>query len=165
MREETQRIVEQLNQAIAQKNTEDEIWKLSNELDYFKTQTSNLFNENKKIREQSNHLKNTLRELQVQIENNDLLMQKLKKKFMRESFIKDRLAGLVREKIKMGRLQEITLEQVNDILNLQKVTNRNRMRTEPCREQSSKFFQSKVDINMNNNSSMHANATKFAFNE
>lgn len=61
MREETQRIVEQLNQAIAQKNTEDEIWKLSNELDYFKTQTSNLFNENKKIREQGNQLRNTLR--------------------------------------------------------------------------------------------------------
>lgn len=30
MREETRKIVEKLNEAIAQKNTEDEIWKLSN---------------------------------------------------------------------------------------------------------------------------------------
>jgi hypothetical protein len=30
MREETQKVVEKLNQAIKDKNTEDEIWKLSN---------------------------------------------------------------------------------------------------------------------------------------
>jgi uncharacterized coiled-coil protein SlyX len=30
MRAETEKIVAELNQAIAQKNTEDEIWKLSN---------------------------------------------------------------------------------------------------------------------------------------
>ncbi len=121
--------MEQLNQAIAQKNTEDEIWKLSNELDYFKTQTSNLFNENKKIREQSNHLKKTINEMQVQLENNDILMQKLKKKFMRESFIKDKLAEMIREKVRAERVQEITLEQVDDILRLQRVPTRTRIKT------------------------------------
>jgi hypothetical protein len=51
MRAETQKIVERLNEAIAQKNTEDEIWKLSNELDYFKSQTFSLFSLNKKAKE------------------------------------------------------------------------------------------------------------------
>lgn len=43
MREETRKAVEALNVAIAQKNTEDEIWKLNNEVDYFKNQTYQLF--------------------------------------------------------------------------------------------------------------------------
>jgi regulator of replication initiation timing len=157
--------VEQLNQAIAQKNTEDEIWKLSNELDYFKTQTYNLFNENKKLREQAGLLRASLREMQVQIENNDLLMQKLKKKFMRENFIKDKLAALVREKVRAGKAQEITLEQIDDVLKLQRAAGRPRMKTEPTNDpsSSSKFFQSKVNIQMNN--SVLQNPARFAFNE
>ncbi len=52
MREQTQQIVVRLNQTIKQKNTQDQIWKLSNELDYFKSQTYKLFKQNKKIREE-----------------------------------------------------------------------------------------------------------------
>ena len=43
-------MVERLNRVIKEKNTEDEIWKLSNELDYFKVQTFKLFQDNKKLR-------------------------------------------------------------------------------------------------------------------
>jgi hypothetical protein len=104
--------------------------------------------------------------MQVQLENNDLLMQKLKKKFMRENFIKDKLAAFIIERVKAHRTQEITVEQVDDILKLQKrhPLARPRVKTEVSNETSSKFFQSKVNIQFNNNS-LHNNPSRFIFNE
>lgn len=164
MREETRLIVEKLNDAIAQKNSEDEIWKLSNELDYFKAQTFRLFSENKKAKEDMIALRSKLREMQVQLENNDLVMQKLKKKYMKESFIKDKLAALIREKLSTNTAQEITFEQVDSILKLHKsnTQTRQRLRTDP-NQASSNFFQSKVNIQLNNNSIHDKPTTKFTF--
>ena len=43
MREETREMVEKLNRVIKEKNTEDSLWEMGNELDYFKAQTFRLF--------------------------------------------------------------------------------------------------------------------------
>lgn len=67
MRAETNKIVERLNQAIKDKNTDDEIWKLSNELDYFKSQTYKLFKENKQVREEMKLLRRQIKEYQIEL--------------------------------------------------------------------------------------------------
>lgn len=83
------------------------------------------------MREEINHLKSSLRELHVQIENNDLVMQKLRKKFMRENFIKEKLVTLIKDKVKTGKGEEISMQQVDEILRLQKVPTNQRIKTEP----------------------------------
>jgi hypothetical protein len=83
------------------------------------------------LREQITHLKSSLREFHVQIENNDLVMQKLKKKFMRENFIKDKLVGLITDKVKSGKGEELWLQQMHQILLLQKAPTKQRIKTEP----------------------------------
>lgn len=67
----------------------------------------------------------------MQIENNDLVMQKLRKKFMRENFIKEKLVTLIKDKVKTGKGEEISMQQVDEILRLQKVPTNQRIKTEP----------------------------------
>jgi hypothetical protein len=83
------------------------------------------------LREEINHLKTSLRELSVQLENNDLVMQKLRKKFVRENFIKDKLVTLIKDKVKTGKGEEISMQQVDEILRLQKAPTNQRIKTEP----------------------------------
>lgn len=56
-------------------------------------------------------------------------MQKLKKKYMRENFIKDKLAALLKEKIKAHKLEDVTIQHVEDILKLQTSYHQARRRT------------------------------------
>jgi hypothetical protein len=67
----------------------------------------------------------------VQLENNDLVMQKLRKKFVRENFIKDKLVTLIKDKVKTGKGEEISMQQVDEILRLQKAPTNQRIKTEP----------------------------------
>jgi len=83
------------------------------------------------LREEINHLKTSLRELCVQLENNDLVMQKLRKKFVRANFIKDKLVTLIKDKVKTGKGEEISMQQVDEILRLQKAPTNQRIKTEP----------------------------------
>jgi len=67
MKEETRIIILKLNEAIAKKNTEDEIFHLSNELDYFKNQTFKLFQENKKVRKENAELRRMIKENEIEL--------------------------------------------------------------------------------------------------
>lgn len=40
-------------------------------------------------------------------------MQKLKKKYLKENFIKEKLVKMVKEKIKLRKQEEITLEELD----------------------------------------------------
>lgn len=91
MKGETERVVQQLNRAIMEKNTEDEIWKLSNELDYFKTQTFSLFEDNRKLRAQVGALGQQLKDSQVEIESNDHTMQRIKKHYFKEKRLRQQM--------------------------------------------------------------------------
>lgn len=92
-------MVEQLNVAITQRNNDDEIWSLNNELDYFKTQTLSIFNQNKQMKEEIATLKGTVREMEIEVANSDALMQKLKKKYMRENYVKEKIIIYLNDKI------------------------------------------------------------------
>jgi len=50
MREETEKVVSQFNSMILEKNKENEIWSLNNELDYFKSEAKKLFDSNKLLK-------------------------------------------------------------------------------------------------------------------
>jgi hypothetical protein len=95
-------------------------------------------------------LRKTLKEMEVEVENSDLLMQKLKKKYMKENFVKEKIVTLVKEKLRTRRMEEITLEKIDEIVKLEK-GNKTRIKTEPTQSNSSQFFQSKIQINLNNN--------------
>lgn len=58
-------------------------------------------------------------------------MQKLKKKYLKENLIKEKLIKLVREKIKAHKQNEITLDELDEILKIEKIKQKNRMKTEP----------------------------------
>lgn len=86
MKLESEKLVEQLNQKIAEKNVHNELWHTQNELDYFKNQAVKLFEENKNFRLQLKLLQKTIQDLQIDIYSQDLTMQKLRKKYMKEKF-------------------------------------------------------------------------------
>jgi hypothetical protein len=52
-------------------------------LDYFKNQTFKLFEENKKFRNDIQSLKIKIEENKIDLENNDKVMQKLKKSYLK----------------------------------------------------------------------------------
>lgn len=97
MKEATREMVDQLNLAITQRNTDDEIWSLNNELDYFKAQTLSIFDQNKQMKEEIANLRSTLKQMEIEIANGDALMQRLKKKCMRENFIKEKIIAYIGE--------------------------------------------------------------------
>lgn len=99
MKEETKEMVERLNIAITQRNNDDEIWSLNNELDYFKVQALSIFNHNKQMKEEIATLKSTVREMEIEIANGDALMQKLKKKYLRENYMKEKIILYLSDKI------------------------------------------------------------------
>lgn len=89
--------MQELNRAILEKNTEDEIWKLSNELDYFKSQTFSLFEQNRTLRKQLSQLKQQVKDNQLEIENNDLTMQRIKKNYFKERRRRQKITSSLRE--------------------------------------------------------------------
>ena len=70
-----------------------------------------------------------MKEMDIEMENCDLLMQKLKKKYLKENFIKEKLVKLVKEKIRLRKQDEITLEELEEILKIDKVKHKNRIKT------------------------------------
>ena len=44
-------------------------------------------------------MKSTLKQMEIEIANGDALMQKLKKKYLRENFIKERIVAYIGEMI------------------------------------------------------------------
>ena len=86
-------------------------------------------NENKKIREETALFRKKLKEMDIEMENCDLLMQKLKKKYLKENYIKEKLVKLVKEKIKLRKQDEITLEELDEILKIDKIKHKNRIKT------------------------------------
>lgn len=64
MNEEVRRLVFQLNSKISQRNENEEVWFLNNELDYFKNEALKLFSENKELRVEMKILRKTIKEYQ-----------------------------------------------------------------------------------------------------
>jgi hypothetical protein len=62
MKEETARIISQLNERINQKNADSELWYLNNELDYFKDIAFKLYQENKELKIKTKILEKRIRD-------------------------------------------------------------------------------------------------------
>ena len=72
-----------MNKKIAEKNVHNELWHIKNELDYFKIEALKLFELNKGYRVEIKLLKKQVKDLQIEIESQEMTMQKLRKKYMR----------------------------------------------------------------------------------
>ena len=62
------------------------MWVLSNELDYFKNEALKLFSANKQLRVENKLLAKTIRDYQIELDNCDLTLQKMKKQSMRQKY-------------------------------------------------------------------------------
>jgi hypothetical protein len=65
MNEQVRRLVFELNEKITQKNENEEVWYLNNELDYFKNEALKLFETNKDLRIEVKLLKKSIRDYEL----------------------------------------------------------------------------------------------------
>lgn len=89
-------MVFELNSKISQKNENEEVWFLNNELDYFKNQALKLFSENKELRVEVKILRATIKEYQSEMESKDHVLQRIKRKFMKEKSLAKKTENAVK---------------------------------------------------------------------
>lgn len=85
---EVRKLAAELNKKIAVRNENEEVWYLSNELDYFKNEALKLFEANNHLRLTNKLLTKTIKDYQIELESQDLALQKLKKKSMKQKSTK-----------------------------------------------------------------------------
>lgn len=84
MKEETAKIISELNERIHQKNADSELWHLNNELDYFKNVAFKLYQENKEVKIKIRILEKRIRDDESERVCINQAMQNIRKKYLRE---------------------------------------------------------------------------------
>lgn len=72
---------------------------MNNELDYFKSEAKKLFDMNKELRKENSEAKQKLKEYEWELENREVIMQKLWYKYNKEKFHKDKLKNKMDEQL------------------------------------------------------------------
>ncbi len=67
--------------------------------------------------------------MEVELENSRLVMHKLRKQYLKEAMIKDKIVALVKQSISTKTAHQLTMEQINQILNIHKVKPSSRVKT------------------------------------